>query len=504
MTDFNPANESPAPALAGRVAKGAAWIMVAGLAARLLGTVNTIVVARLLAPDDIAIVAVATITMQLLHGFSDIGVSQAVVKFQKAGRRELDTLFTFSICRGFLLGLLLVAAAPFARDFLGDPRFFWAFLGIAAFPVITGFLNPRFYEFERELRFSREFLITVLNKTAGVIVSLGVAIYFKTYWAIILGLLTGGIVQVILSYAFRPYLPRIGIAAFRDVFGFTGWLTGVSFMAALNNKLDVPILARIAGGTNAGIFFMGAQLSEMVTAQIALPLTRAIYPGLSSMQDQATKMKAAFLRGVEALGMVAMPAAFGFSFIAADLTILLLGEKWSGAIPVIQIIAPVIGVRSLFYATQSYAIAMGKTRLVFFRELGFFCVRFPVFVWAALEHGLLGAVIATAVLGGFHTLLNLALYARISGGHLLEPLLAARRPIGGVVTMAAYFLFVRPEFSLIETSPLIVRLMADITAGALIYAATVFAFWRASGRPVGVETVAFGALSRFATSRKQA
>ena len=147
--------------LTGRVARGAAWILGAGISARLLGALNMIIVARLLAPADIGLVAVATITMQLLQGFSDIGVSQAVVKFRDADRDDLDTLFTLAVLRGLLIGLLLAGAAPFAAAFYNDPRMFWAFLGIAAFPVIMGFVNPKFFEFERDLKFSREFITTV-------------------------------------------------------------------------------------------------------------------------------------------------------------------------------------------------------------------------------------------------------------------------------------------------------------------------------------------------------
>ncbi len=473
--------------LTGRVARGAAWIMAAGISARILGAANTIIVARILIPDDIGLVAVATMSMQLLQGFSDIGVSQAVVKFRDADRDDLDTLFTLSVLRGLMIGLLLAIAAPFAAAFYSDARMHWAFLGIAVFPVIMGFINPRFYEFERELKFSREFMATVMNRLAGVAVSITVAVIFRSYWAIILGMLTSALVQLALSYAFRPYAPRLSFRSFRKIFGFSSWLAGVSFMAALNNKLDVPILGRLAGAGGAGVYFMGFQLSELVTGQIALPLMRAIYPGLSALQGDVRRMRAAFLRGVAALGAFAMPAAVGFAFVAEDLTALLLGEKWSGAAPVIQILAPVVGLQALFYATQSYAVALGLTRLVFFRELIFFIIRFPVFVWAAVAHGLQGAVWAAAGLGLFHTLLNLGLYVRASGGAFWEPLLCARRSFGALAAMAAYFWIIRPLLPLVPDAPLALRLFADILAAGGLYAAAHAFLWMLEGRPDSIE-----------------
>lgn len=493
MSETPPSHDLlPEPPLAARVARGAAWVMGAGLAARLLGAVNTIIVARLLVPDDIGLVAVAVIAMQLLQGFSDIGVSQTVVKFQDADRDDLNTLFTLSLLRGLIVAAVLAAAAPVMAAVYDDPRMTGAFLGVAAFPVILGLINPRFYEFERDLRFSREFIATILNKLAGVAVSITVAVLFRTYWAIILGMLAGGLVQLVLSYAMRPFAPRISFRAFRKIFGFAGWLTGVSFVAALNNKLDVPILARAVGTAGAGVYFMGFQLSELATGQIATPLARALYPGLAAMQQDAARMRRAFLRGVEALGVLAMPAAFGFAFVASDLVDVLLGAKWRPAVPVIQIIAPVVGLQSLFYAAQAYAVALGLPRLVFIRETVFLIVRLPVFIWAVMAHGLMGGVWATAIAGLFHVALNLALYARASGGAFWEPLWSARRSIGAVVLMAAYFLFLRDAAA--PDAGAAVRLAADVAAGAVLYSVALAALWRLEGAPDGVERRLVGLL----------
>ena len=494
MTDA-PSSPLNTPSLTQRVARGAAWIMGAGIVARLLGALNTVVIARLLAPDDIGVVATAAVAMQLLQGISDFGVSQAVVRFRDATRDDLNTLFTLSVLRGALIGAVLLAFAPFAADFYGDPRLFWAFAAIALFPVVTGFINPRFYEFERDLKFSREFIVVIVNRLAGVAVSLIVAIVYRTYWAIIFGMLASAIVQLALSYALRPHAPRFSIKSFNKVFGFSSWLTGVSFMAALNNKLDVPILSRLAGAGGAGVYYMGFHLSELAAGQIASPMTRAIFPGLSEMQGDPARMRAAFLRGVEALGIFAMPAAFGLAFVAADFTHVVLGEKWAAAAPVIALLAPVIGLQSLCFATQAYAVALGLTRLVFFRELMFFLVRTPVFIWAAISYGLDGAVVAAAATGLLHVGLNLAIYARAGGGRWWDPIVRARRPLAAVAAMGAWFLIVRPYLGGADSLAPALRLAVDVLSGAVLYIGALALLWAAEGRPDSVERQVLAALA---------
>ncbi|MHA7871677.1 MAG: oligosaccharide flippase family protein, partial [Hyphococcus sp.] len=316
---------------------------------------------------------------------------------------------------------------------------------------------------------------------------LAVAVIFRTYWAIILGLVAGAATQLALSYALRPFSPRFSLASFDKVFGFTGWMTAVSIMAALNNKLDTPVLARAAGTGGAGVFFMGVQLTDMIADQLGAPLARALYPGLTSLQDEPERMRRAFLQGVAALGLIATPAAVGFAFVAEDAVTIVLGEQWRRVAMVIQWLAPVVALQSLFFAAQAYAIALGLTRLVFIREAVYFTVRFPLFVWACLHFGVEGAVWATAASGLFHVGLNLALYARASGGAFWEPLWSARRSLGGVAAMAAWFFWVRPAIPMFDGLPAPARLIADSAAGAWIYLAALSSLWVLEGRPDGPE-----------------
>lgn len=490
--------------LGGRVAKGALWLASMRFAASLLGFVSMIVVARLLAPEDFGLVAVGVTAMQLLSGVSDIGVSQAVVRFRDTNRADLDTLFTISVVRGVSIAFILAAAGPVAAALFSEPRLVLVFLAAAAQPVFAGLTNPRFHEFERAIDFSKEFARVIAAKLASVAVSIAVAVALGNYWAILLGLAAGAAVQLILSYAMVPYAPRLSLASWRKVMGFSGWLAGVGFLAALNNKTDAFILVRLLGPAGAGMFYYGCQLADLPTREFATQIARAIYPGLSALQGEAVRMRAAFLRGVEALGAVAMPASIGFAFVARDFIDLFLGAKWEGAVPVVEILTPVLGVQALFLATQYYAMALGRTRLVFFRELIYLIVRFPPIIWATATHGLRGAVSAIAALGIVHVALNLTVYAQASGRSFFEPLVAARRSLCAVVVMAAYFIVLRPAIVGLADAPTLFRLALDIAAGASVYLTALGLLWRLEGAPAGVERDAFGAAAAMLAKARRA
>lgn len=476
--------------LSHRVAKGAGWIIASRIAMRVLGLVNTIVLARLLAPADFGLIAVAMTAVQLLQGLSDIGVSQTVVKFHDAGRDEYDTLLTLSTLRGLLVALVMLVAAPVAASFYGDVRMGYVFAGIALYPLLLGLINPRFFEFERDIDFSKDFVSEVSTKLLSVVATLAVAFLFKSYWAIVLGVVVGAATQVLLSWAMRPARPRFTLIALKRVWGFSGWLAGVSFIVALSNKMDSIVLARTAGAVDTGKYYVGFQLAELPTTELAWPIARAVYPGLSAMQGDPERMRQIFLRGVEALAAIAFPAALGFAFVSQDLIHVLLGTKWDGSAHVVAWLTPAIGLQTVLMATQFYAMARGLGRLVFVRGLVMLLIKAPIFIWSAVAYGMEGAAVGAAVSVSIGALLNLGIYARASGRSAFDPVFAARRSFAASAAMSAFFLLLRPTLDLHLLPEPAFRLAIDIGLGAAVYLATLWTLWRLEGAPAGVERLA--------------
>lgn len=475
--------------LSDRVARGAAWIVGGRILVRSMGLINTLILARLLVPEDFGLVAIGVTVMQLLENISDIGVSRTVVKFRNAGREHFDTLFTLSIAKGIFVSLILLCLAPFAGAFYDDPRTTMVFYGLALVPIFSGLMNPRFFEFERDLNFSKEFMMKGINKAIGVAISVTIALVFRNFWAIIAGILAGNFIQMLLSYIMRPYMPKLSLSAIREIGSFTGWLTGHSFVTALNNKLDVLFLGKLIPAGDVGAYFVGGSVASLPSGEIASPIARAIYPGLSELQNDPATMREGYLRGVEALALIVMPAAFGFSFVAEDLVVLLLGPQWDQAVLMLRYFSPAAGVMVIFSATNAYAMAKGEAKLLFWREVIVFCLRMPALVLAAAYYGLTGAVLAAA--GGLLLIasLNAGLYQRLSGNSFSEPFWRARRPIAGVAIMTFYFLIFRPDLGTIDDMPLIIRLGIDGLSGVFLYSATILFLWRIEGFPKGVEAM---------------
>ena len=489
-----PEGPSPAPSLFAALAKGSGWIVGGTYAARLIGFLNTLVVAYYLAPEDFGLFAIGLTFMQLITGFTEVGLNLAVVRFRDATDEDMDTLFTLGAVRGLILACVMLAAAPVAASVYADARLGVVFSALAAVPLLMSLINPRFYEFERAGDFSREFVVVVASKIVSVALTISLAVLTASYVAILAGLIGAAGVHCALSYALRPVRPRLTLASWRKVLGFTGWITGVAVFAALNNKLDAMLFGYFVGKPAAGQLYVGGQLAELATRDVSVPLARAIYPSLSARQDDAGAVRRGYLQGVQALAAVALPLAVGFALVAHHAVPLLLKPKWYEAIPVIQLIGPVLGLQTVFAATQGLAMAVGRVSVVVAREAAFFVLRTTVLIYALVAHGFRGGLIAVAVMGIVHCVLNAAAYAAITRDAAWRPVQAAARSLASVGAMAGVTLWLDgllPEG--LHPAP---ALAALIGAGGATYVATHAALWLTSSRPDGVEASLLAALTR--------
>ncbi len=471
-----------------RIALGTAWIMGARMIVRMLGLINTLILARLLVPEDFGLVAIGITLMQLLQNISDIGVRQTVIRFRTADGNMMDTIFTLSAIRGLGVMLIMLALVPVAPALFDDERTAAVVLAISFTPFILGLKNPRFYELERELDFTRTFQLDAAVKIVSVAISVAIALTFRTYWAIVFGILAGALTETVLSYFFRPYRPRLSFHSLREVFGFSGWVAAVSFITALNNKLDVLIMPKLTGPAATGAFYLGHQIADIPTEEIAAPVARAVYPGLSELQKKQEEMNRTFLQGVEVLAAIGLPAAFGCALVANDLVVVLLGERWDAVIPIFQIYAPAAGFVMLFMALEGYAMARDRTHLIVWREVAYFCFRTPLLIWAASTYGLIGAIWATALGAAFKASASLLVYQGVSIRSFWLPLWQIRRTLFACSMMAFWLLLTRPLIPFWSDLLPLIRLMADATIGGLVYITTHYLAWRVSGQPDGVES----------------
>ncbi len=471
-----------------QIAKGAAWMVAFKLVDRGVGLLSTIVLARLLAPADFGLVAIAMMligALALLFAFSfDIHLIQK----PNAGRAEFDTAWTFNVIFGTVTALLLAALAHAVAVFYHEPRLEAVVYSLALGCFIGGLSNIGPVIFRREMRFDREFKFMLGKRLAPVIVTIPIAIWLHSYWALVIGQLTGTIASVALSYMVSDYRPRFSMKARAELFNASKWLFINNFLQFLNGRASEFVIGKLAGVSGLGVYSISYEFATLPTTELVAPINRAAFPGYSRLSHDVDELRNSFLGVISVIALFAMPAGIGIAAVADLMVPAVLGWKWLDAIPLIQVLA-LFSVLTALQTNIGYVyLAVGRPRLITIVAAVQFVVLMALLLPATWKWGAIGAAwsfLITAVCMApvnqvlIHKQLNLS-----TMGY------AARlwRPAAAVVLMTLAVHAVKRQLTLgAETYAYVLALLLCIAVGAVVYSLSLYLLWHLSGRPEGAE-----------------
>jgi lipopolysaccharide exporter len=474
--------------ISGRLIKGGAWVSAARALVNALQVLSTLLLARLLVPDDFGVVALAMTILLIMSSITELSMSSALIHHSAPSRSHFDTAWTLNALRGLLLGGLFAAAGSLTANIYDDPRLIgiMAALGFSVF--LSGLTNPRSIMLQRELIFWQEFVLNVTQKLAGVAVSIAIAYYYKTYWALVIGTVAMQVTNVIVSYTILPFRPRISFSHLKELFSFSAWLTAGQIVNTLNWRFDYLLIGKGLGMVPLGYYSVGANLAQVPTRETTSPLTKVIFPGFASIREDRPRLAAAYQRAQSLVTAVALPAGIGAALIADPLIRLTMGEKWAPAIFVVQVLAAVFALQTLGSLSEPLGMASGNTRLLFVRNLQMLLIRTPLIIAGMLLGGLKGVVVARVISGVVAIAFNMRLVRRFTGLDLRDQLAANIRAFASSAMMVVGVV-IASSYLTQKTDPtsLFTKIAAIVLLAALIYCATTVLLWIWMGKPSGPE-----------------
>jgi PST family polysaccharide transporter len=475
-----------------RVAAGAGWLYGYRWLDRLLDFVAIVVLARLLSPDDFGLVAIAASIVTIIEGLSAFDVDKALIRTRDEDRALYDSAWTLSALRGIVSALLMVSIAPFVTD----ARIQAVLYVLALSPLLSGLSNPRFVTFERDLVYSRLAILTLGAKVVSFGVTLLIAVVYRSYWALVIGLLAGTLVGTILSYALRPYRPRISFSRCSDIFAFSGWLSLTTIVTTLSMETDKIIVGRLLGVADAGLYYMTQRVGVLPTRELISPLQRILFPSFSDMTHDRRRLRRVVSESMNVLGSLSLPAACGFALVANDFVPLALGDQWRTIVPLLTILVPYLGLRATLSGTLPCVMALGETRLLFWVSFVYALVHLPAFIAGTALYGLTGTIWSLVLAGAFYSYLNAWLLRHTLGIALGEILSQLRRPLCATLVMvcAVVTVGILTPIELFSVSGS--WLSTKTLVGGVVFCGVQYAIWRLEGRPAGIEQRLFQLLSR--------
>ncbi|HWM90049.1 MAG TPA: oligosaccharide flippase family protein [Thermoanaerobaculia bacterium] len=433
------------------------------LARMLIGFVSKLVLARLILPDSHGLYDEALRIVTVASAVRDLGLPYHLVRDP---RRPYGTVLASTLVLGLLISILLFAGAPVFGFLNADlPKVLqvfaiWVFLdGLAVVPKAF---------FERELTIGRLIGPEVVRGVAIAVVSIGLAWAGWDVWALVAGDLAGALLLAAYSWwqAWGKIPLRPDLHLLPDLIRRSSWLFWIWISLQLVTYIDIYIIEIFDDTETVGLYARAYMIAFLV-ATIVYP--RALFPTLVEYLDDRPRFLEAFrLSTLQLLGCQVVASYFLF-FNAEKVVLILLGENWTGAAPLLRVLAfvPFLDQFTILGGEMLKARHQDRTWLGIMLVNLVSLVGFGVYL--TQDHGAAGMAAANYLLVG--NLLMAWEIARVFGPRFW-------RFMGD---LAIIYLVPLPLFALaawlfaVGTWP---RFAASLAAAALAAAALVFLYWK--------------------------
>jgi O-antigen/teichoic acid export membrane protein len=320
-----------------------------------------IVIARLVTPEHFGLVGMVSAFTGLLSLFRDVGLSAVTVQLETVSNNQLSALFWINLLIGGVLALLTAAAAPLLAAFYGDQRLVDITLALAAIFFFYGAVAQHRALLQRRMQFAVLTLIDIGALIASIAVGVVLALAGLGYWALV-GMMVGQPLATLLGVWWAagwtpgPPRPATGI---RSMLRFGGVVTLNGFVVYIAYNMDKVLLGRVFGPEVLGLYGRAYQLVSLPTENMHTTLNTVMFPALSRVQNDVTRMRNFFLKGYGLFLSVVLPVTAGCALFAEDIVAVLLGPNWGQVVPIFRLLTPTILAFALINPMSSLMLASG-------------------------------------------------------------------------------------------------------------------------------------------------
>ncbi|MEU6414812.1 oligosaccharide flippase family protein [Microbispora sp. NPDC046933] len=464
-----PENESDR---AGSAGLGLRWGLLARVATKVGSFAMSLILARLLAPSDFGVYAVALAAQQFLWHVNDAGIVAAIVQWRGKIEDVLPTATTMVLTFSLTVYGLLWLFAPYFATVAGNPRAEGMVRMLAVLIVIDGFVGVRSAVLLRRFQQGKIAKANMAGMVVQVPVAVGMAAAGAGAFSFAGGAISSSLLAGVLMIAWAREPIRFGLR--REVvvkllrFGLP--LAASLGVEALLLNADTVIVGAVFGATVLGFYTLALNISNWVPGLVGEALRHVTLPGFSRVADQRPEELSAKVQQIIPMVVIlVVPVAVLVGVLAPAIVPFLYGERWLPSAAALSFLMVSMAVRMLSGTVFDVLTSVGATKSIAIMNLCWAVVLIPA-LWAGAHiGGIRGVAIAHALVGLLLTVPMGALFLRRIGVPVAPIGYASVRPlIGGLAAGVVAWLALRATSGAIP----LVQLAAAGSAGLLVYVAT--------------------------------
>jgi O-antigen/teichoic acid export membrane protein len=376
---------------------GAVTLTAQGLSF-LINIGSTMILARLLTPQDYGMISMVSAITGFAGIFSDLGLSTATIQRSDVNQRQVSNLFWINTGLGAAITIVVAAISPVIVWFYNTPQLLWVTAALSLNFLITGLAIQHIALLTRQMQFFTIAKVQIASTLLGITVAIFTATHGFRYWALVLNTLTASASSVVcfwLVSRWRPGLPQ-SKSGVRSMLRFGSDIARFNIINYFSRNLDNILIGRSYGTATLGLYSKAYQLLMLPITNLRVPLDKVAMPSLSRLQHEPAQYRSYYMKFISVLAFVSMPLVV-FMFVCSDNIIrLVLGQQWLGASGIFKILAITALIQPVVTTQGVVTLSTGQSRRYFWCGTGYACVVVLSFI-IGLPWGAKGVATAYAI-----------------------------------------------------------------------------------------------------------
>lgn len=400
-----------------KAASGMMWSAIQKYSMEIIGFISSIILARLLTPDDYGAIGMLAIFMSLAQVFIDAGFGSALIQKKEPTQTDYSTVFFFNIGMSLVLYLILFFSAPAIASFYRMPilsrilRIQGLILFIYAFSIIQQ------NQIRKNLHFKKLSIITIITSVISLIVTVTMAFMGCGVWALVAQNFVGALLPCVFFWITINWRPSwvYSWSSFKELFGFGSYMFFTHLFTTFSQRITGLLVGRWYDSTTMGYYSKASTTSKYATLSISGVMIQTTYPLYASVQDDKQKLINVVKRITSTLAYITVPMLCLLILVAKPLFVFLYSDRWLDSVLYFQILC-VGGIAGcLLSVNQQTIAAIGKSKVFFVWAIVKESMGIALQIVGLLVWGIMGLLAGKVISLWFSYFVNISLVSKYIG-----------------------------------------------------------------------------------------
>ncbi len=324
--------------------------------------ISSIIIARLLSPEEIGIYSVTVAFTSLAHMLRDFGVGDYLIKEKELTKDKVGTVFGVAIIFAWSMGGLLLFLSPFISNFYSEPGIKNVLYVLSASFFIIPFSSPILPVLRRTMQFDKLLRINLASNFMHAVAAISFAYfdygYMSLAWASLIAVLT----TFVLAQYYRPIETKVipCLKEYKAILSFGGTISLGMLFSELGRNAPELIIGKILGFGPVGIFSRGQGLIKLFQSSFIGAIAPVIHSEFAELLRKDKEVAPTYYKSIEYVTAITWPANIFIAIFSEEIILILFGDQWVEAAPIVTALCFPAIIWSLFAFSSKVLIASGE------------------------------------------------------------------------------------------------------------------------------------------------